>query len=106
MDDRIASSESEPPSTSDPVANGESEEPPSKRRSAPAALPAIGPRSRKLHRFPISPRSDQFRRRFFGQASAADWNDWRWQARNRVKDLEGIARILMLSEEEREAIQL
>ena len=106
MDDRIASSESEPPSTSDPVPNGESEEPPSRRRTAPAAsLPPIGPRSRKLHRFPISPRSDRFRRRFFPEASAADWNDWRWQARNRVKDLDGISRILVLSPDEREAIQ-
>lgn len=105
MDDRIASSESEPPSTSDLVPSGESEEPPSRRHAAPAAMAVIGPRSRRLHRFPISPRSDSFRRRFFGQAGAADWNDWRWQARNRVKDLAGILRILVLSEDEREAIR-
>ena len=104
MDDRIASSESEPPSTSDTVPSGESEEPPSRRPSAPATSPVIGARSRKIHRFPISPRSDRFRRRFFPQASAADWNDWRWQTRSRVKDLEGISRVLVLSHDEREAI--
>ena len=104
MDDRIASGESEPPSTSETVPNDESEEPPSRPKPGLAARPAPVARSRKIHRFPISPRSDQFRRRFFGEASAADWNDWRWQARNRVKDLDGIQRILVLSEEEREAI--
>src|SRR5215470_2688806 len=104
LDDRIASSESEPPSTSESIANSESEEPPSRRRADPAVA-AIGPRYRKTHRFPISPRSDKFRRRFFGQAGAADWNDWRWQARNRVKDLDGISRVLVLSDDEREAIR-
>src|SRR5881397_2376247 len=104
MDDRIASSESEPPSTSESVANSENEEPPSRRR-ADSAIAVIGSRHREIHRFPISPNSDAFRRRFFSQASAADWNDWRWQARNRVKDLEGISRILVLSEDECEAIR-
>ncbi len=104
MDDRIASSESEPPSTSEPGTNGESEEPPSRLRPARTTVSIAGPRSRKLHRFPISPRSDRFRRRFFGGVSAADWNDWRWQTRNRVKDLEAISRILLLSDDEREAI--
>ncbi|HXV23862.1 MAG TPA: KamA family radical SAM protein, partial [Alphaproteobacteria bacterium] len=103
MDDRIASSESEPPSTSDP-SSGESEEPPSKRDQA-HANGCIGSRSRKLHRFPISSRSQLFRRRFFAQASTAEWNDWRWQTRNRVKDLEAISRILLLSDDEREAIR-
>src|SRR6185503_1634033 len=103
MDDRIASSESEPPSTSDSLANSENEEPPSRRRADPAVA-VIGSRTRKIHRFPISPHSDRFRRRFFSQASAADWNDWRWQARNRVKDLDGLSRILVLSDDEREAI--
>jgi lysine 2,3-aminomutase len=104
MDDRIASSESEPPSTSDSLANSENEEPPSRRRADPAVA-VIGSRTRKVHRFPISPNSDRFRRDFFSQATAADWNDWRWQARNRVKDLDGISRILVLSDDEREAIR-
>jgi lysine 2,3-aminomutase len=53
----------------------------------------------------ISPRSGRFRRRFFPHASTAEWNDWRWQLRHRLKSLEGLERIVRLSEEERETIR-
>ena len=108
MDDRAAASESEPPSTPDPVpigANGRLSAFPPPFAPATSAI-ALGPsRPRKFHRFPISPRSQAFRRRFFPEAGAAEWNDWRWQARNRFKDLAGISRVLVLSAEEREAIE-
>lgn len=58
---------------------------------------------RRRERFPIGPRSDAFRRRFFAAASRAEWNDWRWQARNRIRDLATLERIFVLSEEERAA---
>src|SRR6185312_5190623 len=103
MDDRIASRESEPPSTSDSLANSENEEPPSRRRADPAVA-VIGSRTRKIHRFPISPHSDRFRRRFFSQASAADWNDWRGQARSGVRGGGGGWGVVGLSDDEREAI--
>ena len=56
-------------------------------------------------RFPISPRSQLYRKRFFPQASAADWSDWRWQVRNRVRDLAGLSRVLNLSADETDAIR-
>ena len=34
----------------------------------------------------------------------SDWNDWRWQLRNRVRDLPGLERVLRLSSDERQAI--
>src|SRR5262249_59296259 len=37
--------------------------------------------------------------------TAADWNDWRWQVRSRVKDFAGLARIINLSADEAEAIR-
>jgi len=46
-----------------------------------------------------------FRRRFYPDASARDWNDWRWQLRNRIHDLAGIDRLLKLVPEERQAIE-
>jgi len=52
----------------------------------------------------ISPRSDAFRRRFFPEATPADWNDWRWQLRNRVRNLDGARRILRLTAAEEHAI--
>ncbi|MFH0909072.1 MAG: KamA family radical SAM protein [bacterium] len=45
-----------------------------------------------------------FRKRFFPGASAADWNDWRWQLRNRIRDFEGLQRVFTLSDDEQEAV--
>ena len=36
---------------------------------------------------------------------AHDWNDWRWQLRNSIRTLDGLERILNLSDDEREAIR-
>src|SRR6187455_364866 len=50
----------------------------------PAAQPRLQPvpaSKPTVPRLTISPRSDAFRRRFYPQATARDWNDWRWQNR-------------------------
>ncbi|MBM3569390.1 MAG: KamA family radical SAM protein [Alphaproteobacteria bacterium] len=60
--------------------------------------------SRYYHRFPLSPRTNAFRKRFYPDATLAEWNDWRWQARARFKSLADLDRVLKLSEEERAAI--
>ncbi len=54
--------------------------------------------------FPFSDRSRAFRDRFFPEASDADWLDWRWQVRNRIKSLAEVERIFALTEEERDAV--
>lgn len=46
-----------------------------------------------------------FRRRHFPGATAREWNDWRWQLRHRITDLDGLERILRLSEDERAAVR-
>ena len=51
-----------------------------------------------------SPRSQAFRKQFFPEATAAEWNDWRWQVRNRITGVEMLSRILWLSAEEETAI--
>ena len=56
------------------------------------------------HRFPINPKANQFRKRFFKDATKDEWNDWRWQIRNRIRDLKELARIIQLSEDEASAI--
>ena len=56
-------------------------------------------------RLTISPRSHAFRKQFFPEASVRDWNDWRWQNRNRIRDLRELARIIEPSADEREAIE-
>ena len=52
----------------------------------------------------ISSRSDVFRRRHFPEATRHDWNDWRWQLRQRIRKLDQLARIIRLSVDEKEAM--
>ncbi len=51
-----------------------------------------------------TPTLRSFRRRFFPAATARDWKDWRWQVRNRIRDLEGLERVFELTEDERSAV--
>ena len=62
----------------------------------PAPLPA-----RKVR--PVS-RTKAFRKRFYPEIPEKDWNDWRWQSRHRIRKLDQIERILVLSDDEREAL--
>ena len=55
-------------------------------------------------RFPVSSDSRAFYRRFYPGTSAAEWTDWRWQMRTRIRSLEELARIFRLSEDEYAAV--
>lgn len=46
-----------------------------------------------------------FRRRHYSDATAREWNDWRWQLRNRIRDLEGLERLFDLTDDERTAVR-
>jgi lysine 2,3-aminomutase len=49
-------------------------------------------------------RTRAFRRAFYPDILDKDWNDWRWQSRHRVRKLDQIERMLVLSDDEREAL--
>lgn len=49
--------------------------------------------------------SRSFQRRFFPDATAAQWNDWRWQLRKRIRDLSALERIVKLTDDERSVIE-
>lgn len=72
--------------------------------------PRIEPRHHNvkvLHngsRFPISARSDAFRKCYFPKAGVADWNDWRWQLKNRIQDPGFLSYVLKLSQDESDAL--
>jgi len=66
--------------------------------------PAAPGQPYQVPRLTISDRSHSFRKRFYPGVSAREWNDWRWQNRNRLKSLDALERILKLSPEERDAI--
>lgn len=48
--------------------------------------------------------SNNFRRKYFN-ASIPDWNDWKWQLRNRIRSLQQLENIINLSESERNAVR-
>ncbi len=70
------------------------------RASVHPERPSRGSRS-----WPTHPRARSFRKRFFPDATESDWNDWRWQARNRIRSLKQIESMLRLTEEERRALE-
>jgi len=57
------------------------------------------------HRFISSSNSKKFRKKFFPHVSAVEWNDWRWQIRNRIKDVETLEKMLELSDRELAALK-
>ncbi len=58
----------------------------------------------QLPKFPVSARADEFRKKFFPYATSAEWADWRWQLRNRIRGLDELERMVRLTEDERAAI--
>jgi len=50
-------------------------------------------------------RSASFRATFFPTATAADWDNWHWQLRNRIHDLASLARIIHLTRDETDALR-
>lgn len=77
---------------------------PSSSSNSSPQLSLVEP-SRWAQRFVTSERSKWFRKKIFPQASLSDWNDWRWQLRNRILKPAQLERILDLSPEERQAIR-
>jgi lysine 2,3-aminomutase len=67
----------------------------------PAAVPAR-PAPRPIA-FSDS-RARAFRKRFFPNTTPKEWNDWRWQLRNRICDAETLGRMIRLSEDELHAM--
>jgi len=55
-------------------------------------------------RFPVGAETKAFYRRFYPNTSTAEWNDWRWQMRVRIRSLAELSRIFRLSEDEHSAV--
>jgi lysine 2,3-aminomutase len=62
------------------------------------------PAKKPVQIFPIAASSRAFYRRFFPGTGAAEWNDWRWQMRSRIRTLEDLTRIFALSADEHDAV--
>ncbi len=55
--------------------------------------------------FVVGERSLAFRRRCFPAATDAEWNDWKWQLRNRFLNVQGLERAFDLTDDERGAMR-
>jgi lysine 2,3-aminomutase len=51
-----------------------------------------------------NPQTRAFRKTFYPETSEKDWNDWRWQSRHRLRTLAQLERVLVLSDDERQAL--
>jgi lysine 2,3-aminomutase len=52
----------------------------------------------------VSNRSTEFMRRYFPLTTTESWNDWKWQLRNAITNIEDLKRIMKLSDKEIMAI--
>lgn len=99
--------------TSQPDAKAADWEPPSpafglgkRRLKKVAAEPESPPASSAPSaEFIVGEAASRLRQRCFSGVSDADWNDWKWQLRHRVRDLATLERILDVSPAERAAIE-
>jgi lysine 2,3-aminomutase len=57
-----------------------------------------------IPRFRTSARTTAFRKRFFPDITATEWNDWHWQLRHRIRDVHGLSKVITLSDDERRAM--
>jgi lysine 2,3-aminomutase len=73
--------------------------------NSPSSPPPIRVIQGGKPRFVSNPRTVMFRKRFFPEATQPDWNDWRWQIRHRIRDVQTLARLVDISHEEREALE-
>jgi lysine 2,3-aminomutase len=49
-------------------------------------------------------KSDYKRVPLYANVPESDWNDWRWQMRNDIKDVETLSRVVPLSDQEKKDI--
>ena len=49
--------------------------------------------------------SRTFLRRFHPQATTAEWRDWHWQVKNRMRDMDSLSRVFDLTDDERRAME-
>jgi lysine 2,3-aminomutase len=78
---------------------------PGKETEEASELPRIGGRPRlPALRFPVGAETREFYQRFYPGTSAADWNDWHWQFRARIRSLAELSRVFKLSPDECAAV--
>jgi len=80
--------------------------PTSTHRSSTRARSKLRYLPQQTAKFPINPKTNAFRRKFFPAASVSEWNDWHWQLQNRIQNIGELSKIIRLSEDELNALKL
>jgi lysine 2,3-aminomutase len=57
-----------------------------------------------INKFPQSQNTKNFIKKFYPGISSSDWNDWKWQVRNRIRTTEHLSCFVDLTDEERKAV--
>jgi lysine 2,3-aminomutase len=64
------------------------------------------PERKAALRFSVSAETRAFYKRFYPGTTTAEWNDWRWQMRARIRSAAELERIFKLSDDERAAVHM
>lgn len=62
-------------------------------------------KKKKVHRFVASENSRKFLKEFYPNATLSEWNDWKWQVRNRIRKLDDLSRMLDLTDDEKQSVE-
>lgn len=102
-----------PQSSADPPSMALPSSPPGLATIAQSTNVALFPSRAKLrspraiepiNRAAVSDRSRAFLRKHYPGVSIHDWNDWKWQVRNRIRRVEVLEKIIDLSPDERASV--
>jgi lysine 2,3-aminomutase len=58
-----------------------------------------------INRATVSDRSRQFLRQHYSGTTIQEWNDWKWQVRNRVRRLDMLEKVMTLTPDERLSVE-
>ncbi|MCB9897803.1 MAG: KamA family radical SAM protein [Planctomycetes bacterium] len=67
----------------------------------PGAFPLLDPDAPPV----VSARTRAFRERVYPDVTDAQWNDWTWQLKHRIRDQKSLEKVLRLSDDERETVE-
>lgn len=87
--------------------DGETDEPPSLLLQLSGAVSPLEDFRSKKKKYSIgrtSPLIKSFRRHHYPFITTREWNDWRWQIRNRIRTAAELATLMLLSEAEQRAL--
>lgn len=85
--------------------DAQADEPPSRPATPHAHHHQAHPAFPEAGTHVISPRTREFINRAFPGVNDAQWNDWKWQLRNRLRDLPTLEKAFTLSDDERATVR-